>query len=444
MQKFEVVVVGARCAGAPLAALLARQGLNVCVIDKTDVSKEVPSTNAFQTNGVDVLRRLGVLDTLIESGAPVITRVTVGSTRHQFSFQPDPDAYGTLIGVRRATLDPLLLQAAANSGADVRLALPVDGVIIENGRAVGVRTRRGPIYADLVVGADGRGSVVADSVQSREYLTLPAGRLSSWAYYADHGGSTEAFLGVKGTTGYLGMPSDGCYLVSVNTPMAQRDSFLADSSANFDTEVRKWPALHDVVSSGTRIGPLRLMTKWHSYFRESAGPGWALVGDAGHFKDFSPGQGMSDALRQAETLAEHIRAGFDSGDLDIEMMTWWQWRDRDSWQMYWLACVMGEPLVPTAFGDALFSHAATQPTFADRLSRVMNKQIKPLGAVGPGQLVQVARRLLQGVTAHPSEVRNGLRALGPLISLSIKLALLQPGSPLAARRYRPRALTAAI
>ncbi|MEZ0363827.1 NAD(P)/FAD-dependent oxidoreductase [Mycobacterium sp. pUA109] len=438
MQKFDAVIVGARCAGAPLATFLARQGFSVCVVDKTHLSNEVPSTNAFQTNGVDVLRRLGVLENLIASGATVIKRVTVGSTRESFSFEPDPDGYGTLIGIRRATMDPILAEAASEAGADVRTVLSVDDVIIEHGRVRGVETRKGPIYADLVIGADGRNSVVAKSVGSREYLALPGGRLSSWAYYTSYDESAEAFLGVKGTTGYLGMPSDGCYLISVNTPMDRRRAFLAERRANFEAEVRRWPELYEVVRSGQQSGPIRIMSNWHSYFRESAGPGWVLVGDAGHFKDFSPGQGMSDAFRQAECLADHIGHGLNAGCIDTEMIQWWRWRDSDSWQMYWLACILGEPYIPTALGDALFGYAAVQPHFAERLTKVVNKQVKPLKAATPGQILPVGQRLLRGLAAHPAELRHGIRALASQISLGTKLALLQPHSPLASRRYQPR------
>lgn len=56
-----------------------------------------------------------------------------------------------------------------------------------------------------------------------------------------------------------------------------------------------------MLAPAERVGPIRVITNWHGYFRQSAGPGWALVGDAGHFKDFATGQGISDALRQTRS-----------------------------------------------------------------------------------------------------------------------------------------------
>ena len=87
-----------------------------------------------------------------------------------------------------------------------------------------------------------------------------------------------------------------------------------------------------------------MMSRWHGFFRESAGPGWALVGDAGHFKDPTPGQGISDALRQSVELAGAIESALGgSSDADRVLRDWWSWRDADAWEMYWFAQDMGDP-----------------------------------------------------------------------------------------------------
>ena len=97
-----------------------------------------------------------------------------------------------------------------------------------------------------------------------------------------------------------------------------------------------------VVAGARRTGPPSLIARWTGYFRESAGPGWVLVGDAGHFKDPSPGQGITDALRQAERLAADVVAGLSGArSLDDAMRAWWRWRDRDAREMAWLAHDLG-------------------------------------------------------------------------------------------------------
>jgi menaquinone-9 beta-reductase len=116
---------------------------------------------------------------------------------------------------------------------------------------------------------------------------------------------------------------------------------------NFATGLARWPQLADLLGGARRDSPIRVMTDWHAYFRRSAGPGWALVGDAGHFKDFTPAQGIADALRQATTLAESITAGLDNAaGPDPALHRWWRWRDRDAYDMYWLAEDMGDPGFP--------------------------------------------------------------------------------------------------
>jgi hypothetical protein len=117
----------------------------------------------------------------------------------------------------------------------------------------------------------------------------------------------------------------------------------ADRDGYFTDTIRTWPELAAVIGDGQRAGPIRVITKWHGYFRQSAGPGWVLVGDAGHFKDPTPGFGISDALRQTQQLAEHVVDGFGSGHIDAATQRWWAWRDQDAYEFYWFAQMLGEP-----------------------------------------------------------------------------------------------------
>jgi flavin-dependent dehydrogenase len=89
-------------------------------------------------------------------------------------------------------------------------------------------------------------------------------------------------------------------MASVTLNFAHQAEFHTDRQANFTAGIHKWPELAEVVAGARRVGPIRVVTDWHGYFRQSAGPGWVLVGDSGHFQDFTPGQGISDAFRQAE------------------------------------------------------------------------------------------------------------------------------------------------
>ena len=120
-----------------------------------------------------------------------------------------------------------------------------------------------------------------------------------------------------------------------------------------------------------------MMSRWHGFFRESAGPGWALVGDAGHFKDPTPGQGIADALRQSVTLSDAIeRALGGAGNPDRVLREWWAWRDRDAWEMYWFAQEMASGRVPN-LSKAMEERMAADPRLVEGLMRVLNHEVPP-------------------------------------------------------------------
>lgn len=448
--EFDVVIVGGRCAGATLGAMLAHRGLRVCVLDKASFPSETLSTCAFQSNGVEVLRRLGVLDEILAAGAHVVRQATITSTHQKFTVDLDPDRYGQVLGMRRTTMDAILIDYAARAGAEVRTNCPVEAVIVENGRARGVRTRFGDIRAAVVIGADGRSSTVARSVGAAEYLTRPGGRVPTWSFYEGVAPEHDFFFGAvgqagAGSTAFLGLPLDGQFLVTVAPPAEQAREYLTDRYTHFDARLRLFPELATAVEGATRIGPIRVLQKWHSYFRESAGPGWALVGDAGHFKDYSLGQGQSDAFRQAEYLAERLAEGLaPGGDLDAELAAWWRWRDRDAWQMYWANSLLGEPHLPDGLADSLFGLAARDGALAMDFAGIFNKTVTPLRAAAtPARLARITPGVLRShIGLAPSELTRNARATAEFLAFSTKLLTRHPQTPWS-RRYRRVLRTAA-
>src|ERR1700757_1937038 len=345
VKRFDVVVVGARCAGSPLAVMLARRGLSVCLVDRSQFPSETPSTHVIQPCGVRMLDQLGVLDTVFASGAVPLDHLTmVIDDAVRIEAMLDEAAFlQPSLCLRRVTLDALLVDAAAAAGVDVRTGLRVTGLITEDGRVTGVDTAAGPIHAQLVVGADGRHSTVASLVGAREYHVSPAGKMFAWAYFEgvqDREGRVR--IGRQGARGFLAGPTDGdLYMAAVGVDMTEQAEFHTDRDANFTAGIRAWPELADVIADGRRVGPIRVLTNWHGYFREAAGPGWVLVGDAGHFKDPTPGQGIGDAFRQAARLAPAIEEGMGNTSPDEAMRRWWHWRDDDAYEMHWFATDMG-------------------------------------------------------------------------------------------------------
>lgn len=397
-ESFDVVVVGARCAGAPLATMLAQAGLRVCLVDKDRFPSDTPSTHAIQPAGVEVLGRIGVLDALLDVTAPML--------RARMIFDDDVAVIDDIVALsgapvisaRRVVLDAILVDAAAEAGADVRTQTAVTGLVEERGRVAGVTTTHGQLRAPLVVGADGTGSTVAKLVDATEYHRTPNGRVFMWAYYEADPTGGELWIGKIGDIAYLVTPTDsGLCLVAACPSVDRRDDVRADREAVYEAGVRAWPELHAGVAERRREGRVHTMARMQGFFRTSAGPGWALVGDAGHFKDPTPGQGIADALRQSEKLAAAIERGLGggAGTADENLREWWRWRDRDAWEMYWFAHDMGAagPTPP------LLCHAqrrvAADPALIAATARMFNHELPPSQVFTPAFLLTTTGQALR-------------------------------------------------
>jgi menaquinone-9 beta-reductase len=432
MEQFDVVVVGARCAGSPLATMLARRGLRVCLLDRSRFPSETLSTHVIQPCGVASLGRVGVLDAVFEAGAVPLTRFTLVADDVRVDAEGDVEAFGAPgLCLRRVTLDHLLVQAAASAGAEVRTATGVTSLLRQDGRVVGVETEKGGLRARLVVGADGRRSTVAALVRAAEYHVAPPGRMFAWAYFegvADSEGRLR--LGRLGQLAFLASPTDsGLYMAGVCPALGVKDAFLADRERSFMAGLDAWPELADLLAGASRIGPIRVMANWHGYFREAVGPGWALLGDAGHFKDPTPAQGISDALRQAEHLADAVEAGLGGAvSIDDELSRWWRWRDQDAYEMHWFATDMGAAGASPVLNTQIMRDIAADDEAAEKLLRVLNHDIRPSQLLRPGRLGKAAARaardrpdqipvmMKEVASALRTRVRRSRRRHNPLMS----------------------------
>jgi menaquinone-9 beta-reductase len=418
MEAFDVLVVGARCAGSALAIYLARSGMRVCLLDKATFPSETPSTHVLQPRGVAILAELGVLESVSAHGAAQLDRFSLVVDEVRIDGVLDAGFAYPGLNVRRTILDHALQQVAANSRVDVRTGCRVTGVRRSGERVIGVETVGGPLDAGLVVGADGRGSVVAESVGARKYLVKPPGRIPVWGYFATGPQEPRLRIGRKGNLAFLASPTDsGLYMATVGVDHREARNFHRDRETNYRDALRAWPELDDIVSDTERDGPLRVMANLHSYFRESAGPGWVLVGDAGHFKDFTPGQGISDALCQAKSLSTAIGATTGSAAAQDEATKrWWQHRDRSSYDMYWFAMQMAPPGPPSPLVTELLRRIADDPDGAATLLRVINRDL-------PSTKLFTIRLLLAAAYStfrnHPDQRRASFAEIGGQVASEI-------------------------
>jgi 2-polyprenyl-6-methoxyphenol hydroxylase-like FAD-dependent oxidoreductase len=324
---YDVVVVGARCAGAATALLLARQGRSVLLLDRDRRGTDTLSTLALMRAGVLQLHRWGLLDRVRSKGTPPIkaTSFIYGDETITLPIKPK-NGVDALYAPRRTLLDPLIADAAAAAGAEVvygpRL---IDLERNGDGRVVGavIEDRDGSktcVGAGIVIGADGLKSTVARLVGAIPYregrhaggvvFTFFQGLVndrSRW-YYRDGVSSGSIPTNNGDALVFAAMPGPRFHDEIQSDLVAGFQRVLAESSPELAGEVN-----HAIPSERYRGFPGQ-----PGLMRRSHGPGWALVGDAGYFKDPITAHGISDALRDAELLARAVGRGTDSALAEYE------------------------------------------------------------------------------------------------------------------------------
>jgi flavin-dependent dehydrogenase len=315
MSAHDVVVVGGRVAGASTALLLARAGLRVALVDRGRAGTDTVSTHGFMRAGVLQLARWGVLPAVRAAGTPPVRRTTFHySGGHDVHVSIRPSAgVDALYAPRRHLLDRILVDAAAAAGADVLHETPVMGLLRDDRRRVaGVQVAGAHGLLDLparfVVGADGVGSTVAREVAAP---VVRRGRHASavlYRYYSDLPADGYEWAYDRHVGAGLIPTNDGRTCVFVGTsPERMRPMRGLGREAAFDRLLGEaGTALHDRVRAATAQSQFHGWGGVPGYVRTSSGPGWALVGDAGYFKDPITAHGMTDAVRDAELLADAI------------------------------------------------------------------------------------------------------------------------------------------
>ncbi len=308
----DVVVVGARCAGAATAMLLAEAGHDVLLLDRAGFPSDTISTHVIARTGMVQLDRWGLLPSLLLSGAPPITAVDF-HTEDGVLHREIQDRYGVdhLLAPRRVVLDDILQRAATRWGARLTTGVTVDRVVRDDtGRAIGVEGHGAAgavaVRARYVVGADGLNSRVAKSVGAPLTMARTPSGATQYSYYRGDWTSIEYYLGVDGFAGVF--PTHGgeaCIWVCAPEERARTYRRLRGSADDaFDTLLADTaPALAGRLDPHDRTEPVRGMLRMPNHFRQPSGPGWALVGDAGHHRDAITGHGISDAFRDADLLA---------------------------------------------------------------------------------------------------------------------------------------------
>jgi len=314
---FDAIIVGARCAGAATAMLLSERRARVLVVDHGQPGTDTMSTHALMRGAVFQLRKWGLLDSIVEAGTPAVRRTSFIYDGDVVDVDLKPEhGVDALYAPRRTLLDATLADAAAAAGAELRYGTGCAGLLFdEAGRVRGARLRTPSgateeVRAPLVIGADGRRSAVARRVGAG--ITRRAGHSVACVYRYFQGLPNRGYRWhfAPGAAGGIIPTNDGLSCVFVAVPPAVHAEARVLGAATLEgLMARHLPVLAEEVVGAVAAAKQVTFPGALGYFRQSAGPGWALVGDAGYFRDPITAHGITDALRDAEVLADAIAAG---------------------------------------------------------------------------------------------------------------------------------------
>jgi 2-polyprenyl-6-methoxyphenol hydroxylase-like FAD-dependent oxidoreductase len=337
---YDVIVVGARCAGSPTAMLLARRGYRVLLVDKVTLPSDVIGAPYIHQPGVACLERWGLLPRVTATACPPIQRFSVDlgaglrvtadfttSTMniggfHVSTLASPSDGARVAYAPRRTVLDRILVDAAVEAGAELREGFLVQDLLMEDGQVRGIRgrTQLGSAVdeqARIVIGADGLHSAVARYVQAPSYRATPSLTFAYHAYWTGMDCNGLEFYPRAGRAIFALPTNDGLTSIGISCRTEDFHRFRADVESNFLKTISLVPDLAARVRGGYREGRILGTAHLPNYFRQASGRGWALVGDAGYHRDPITGQGMTDAFRDAEMIARAIDHGL-SGKKRLE------------------------------------------------------------------------------------------------------------------------------
>jgi flavin-dependent dehydrogenase len=374
----DVLVIGARVAGASLALSLAGRGHRVMLVDRDEFPSDTLSTHFMSAGAVGGLARLGVLADVEAAGFRRVARTRTWIEDCCLEGPAGPaGSYG--LAPRRTVLDSVLIDHATRAGAEFLPRTRADRLVEEGGRVVGavlqaVGGEHREVRASVVVGADGRQSKVAEWVGAEKYLEVPALRPAYYGYY--HGveplpePALEMWFGGD-RIGFLFpmRPDEDCLALEIQPE--EFESFRSRPRELFEEGVRALPGMEGRMRGAVLEGRLLGTRGIDNFFRKPYGPGWALTGDAAYLKDPSTGLGIGDALLQSGMLADALDRSLRGADWEEALsefqrrrdealigpyrstLAHTRLRDQSPEEMAWVRAVLCSPGLTRVFAHAL-------------------------------------------------------------------------------------------
>src|SRR5579884_197979 len=388
---YDAIIVGARAAGSPTAMLLARKGHRVLLVDRASFPSDTLSTHYIHQPGIARLRRWALLDRLVDTGCPPVSAMTFDVGPFALSSAPPPsDGVGEGYCPRRTVLDSLLLEAASEAGAEVRIGVAVDELLFADGEVAGVRVAGAEERARVVIGADGRNSFVARAVQAPEYDARQGRTCAYYSYWAGVQGEGAELYPRDGRMIISGPTNDGLQIVVAFWPREEFKTVRAHVERSFLDAVALATSLAERLAAGERADRFYGIGELPFWYRKPFGPGWALVGDAGYHKDPITAQGITDAFRDAELLADALDQGFGGGrPLDEALGEYERIRNEETRGLYELTYELASLAPPPPEQQALFGALRENETETGRFFGVIAGTVRPDEFFAPDNLARI-------------------------------------------------------
>lgn len=413
-KQYDVIIVGARVAGSTLAYEMAKAGYEVLLLDKSTFPSDTLSTHNFYGNSLAMLREMGVLDELLDTGTPTYKRAVV-----QFEDAVIDGRFPEVMGeteclcIRRMHLDDILFKhASAQDRVTAIEGFRVVVLIEENGKVVGVEGvrqngEREQFRARLVVGADGRNSRVRHLAGSESLQKVPTDFASYVGYYANYkqDGELHAELYRLGDKMAIVFPtSDDLYVIGVMFPLSDEvwmERFKASPEEAMQSILQTGftgSPLPERIQPAELAMPIKGLLGYDNDWHQGMGPGWALVGDALTFKDPAVGQGMQDALYGARILTEVLSSCPDWDASWDEMAKTYQARIEEKMMFHFhMACKITKN-TPLSEEEKMINRLiGSSPEATSAFLGLYNR------AAGPQDLEQAIQRVLQAAAPGNAE-----------------------------------------
>jgi flavin-dependent dehydrogenase len=418
----DCIVVGFRCAGAPLSLALRRAGVKVIALERDDLYTDQPfSTHAIQPYGMRLLDRLGLGDP-VRALAPRARALRMQVEDAYLQVDLSDDAHDARCP-RRLKLDPVLQRAAIDAGVDVRPRTSVIGLLRDGERVSGVRVRDAAgehdLRTPLVIGADGRNSTIARLVGAPAYIETTSPNGAYWAYFEE----TPLFssdprydwgmcIHIERDGARAVFQTDSGLLLMLG--LARRhtlESWRRDPQAALTGYLRAGALTAPLLEGSRQVSRTLGLIGLRFFVKQAVGPGWALVGDAGLHLDPTPGLGITDALRDAIALSEAI---VDGGERAFAR--YWRRRDADSIGLYRMAEDMGSETYNSPFTRTVYRRAQASAAMRARLLTVLDRERRPQDLLPLHRLVgwllsEAVHRRFQSFSGFGRTLRRAL-ALG--------------------------------